>query len=63
MGYAKLPSELKVTEKKEKKSKIVRKEFIHEADSVESMKEVERKLWLTHYDMLNEKLMEIVRDK
>ena len=32
-------------------------------DSVESMKEVERKLWLTHYDMLSEKLMEVVREK
>ena len=62
MGYAKLPSELKVTEKKEKKkNKIVKKECIDEVDSVESMKEVERKL--THYDMLNEKLMEVVREK
>ena len=64
MGYAKLPSELKITEKKEKKeNKIVKKECIDEVDSVESMKEVERKLWLTHYDMLNEKLMEVVREK
>ena len=30
-------------------------ECIDEVDSVESMKEVERKLWLTHYDMLSEK--------
>ena len=64
VGYAKLLSELKVTEKKEKKkNKIVKKECIDEVDSVESMKEVERKLWLTHYDMLNEKLMEVVREK
>ena len=59
MGYAKLPSELKVTEKKEKKEN----ECIDEVDSVESLKEVERKLWLTHYDMLSEKLMKVVREK
>ena len=59
VGYAKLPSELKVTEKKE--TKVVKKECIDEVDSVESMKEVERKLW--HYDMLSEKLMEVVREK
>ena len=64
MGYAKLPSELKVTEKKEKKeNKIVKNECIDEVDSVESLKEVERKLWLIHYDMLSEKLMEVVREK
>ena len=61
VGYAKLPSELKVTEKKA--NKVVKKECIDEVDSVESMKEVERKLWLTHYDMLSEKLMEVVREK
>ena len=62
VGYAKLPSELKVTEKKEKKeNKVVKNECIDKVDSVESMKEVERKLWLTHYDMLSEKLVEIVR--
>ena len=27
------------------------------------MKEVEKKLWLTHCDMLSEKLMEVVREK
>ena len=32
-------------------------------DSIESMKEVERKLWLTHYDMLSKKLMEVIREK
>ena len=61
VGYAKLPSELKVMEKKE--NKVVKKECIDEVDSVESMKEVERKLWLTHYDMLSEKLMEVVQEK
>ena len=61
VGYAKLPSELKVTEKKE--NKIVKNDCIDEVDSVESMKEVERKLWLTHYDMLSEKLMDVVREK
>ena len=39
VGYAKLPSELKVTEKKE--NKVMKKECIDEVDSVESMKEVE----------------------
>ena len=38
-------------------------ECIDEMDSVESMKEVERKLWLTCYDMLSEKLMEVIREK
>ena len=61
VGYAKLPSELKVTEKKE--NKVVKKECVDEVDSVESMKEVERKLWLTHYNTLSEKLMEVVREK
>ena len=61
VGYAKLPSELKVTEKKE--NKIVKNECIDEVDTVESLKQVERQLWLTHYDMLNEKLMEVVREK
>ena len=32
-------------------------------DTVESMKEAEKKLWLTHYDMLSEKLMEVIREK
>ena len=27
------------------------------------MKEVERKLWLTHYDKLSEKLTEVIREK
>ena len=63
-GYAKLLSELKVTEKKEEKeNKIVKNECIDEVDSVESMKEVEKKLQLTHYDMLSEKLLEVVREK
>ena len=63
VGYCGTPSELKVIEKKEKENKIVKNECIDEVDSVESMKEVERKLWLTHYDMLSEKLMEVVREK
>ena len=63
MGYCETPPELKVTEKNEKKNEVVKKECIDEVDSVESMKEVERKLWLTHYDMLREKLMEVVREK
>ena len=38
-------------------------EFIYEVASVESIKEVERKLWLTHYYTLQEKLMEVIREK
>ena len=56
-GYAKLLSDMKEKQKKEKK------ECIDEVASVESMKEVERKLWLTHYDMLCEKLNEVVTEK
>ena len=64
VGYCETPPELKVTEKKKKKkNKIVKKKCIDEVDSIESMKEVERKLWLTHYDMLSKKLMEVVREK
>ena len=58
-GYAKLPSDMKEKEKKIFK----KKECINEVASVESMKEVERKLWLTHYDMLCEKLNEVVTEK
>ena len=63
VGYCDTPPELKVTEKKEKKNEVVKKEPIDEVDSVESMKEVERKLWLVHYDMLREKLIEVVSEK
>ena len=62
VGYAKLPSEMK-EEQKEKRKIFLKKECIDEVASVESMKEVERKLWLTHYDMLSEKLNEVVREK
>ena len=61
VGYAKLPCE--VEEMTNKKSKVVKQECIDEFASVESMKEVERKLWLTHYDMLSEKLNEVVTEK
>ena len=63
VGYYETAPKLKVTEKKEKKNEVVKKEYIDEVDSVESMKEVERKLWLTHYDMLSETLMDVVREK
>ena len=62
VGYAKLPSEMK-EEQKKKRNIFVKKECIDEVASVESLKEVERKLWLTHYDMLSEKLNEVVREK
>ena len=61
MDFAKLPSEVKETTNK--KSKVVKKECIDEVASAESMKEVDRKLWLTHYDMLSKKLMEVIREK
>ena len=61
VGYAKLPFEVKETTNK--KSQIVKQECIDEVASVESMKEVERKLWLTHYDMLSEKLNDVVTEK
>ena len=48
---------------KKKRKTFVKKECIDEVASVESMKEVERKLWLTHYDMLSEKLTEVIREK
>ena len=61
-GYCEELPEMKVTEKKSRKSSVKR-ETIDEVVSVESMKEVERKLWLTHCDMLSEKLMEVIREK
>ena len=61
VGYAKLPCEVKETTNK--KSKVVKQECIDEVASAESMKGVERKLLLTHYDMLSEKLMEVIREK
>ena len=62
VGYAKLPSDMKEVQREEKKN-FMKKECIDEVASVESMKEVERKLWLTHYDMLSEKLNEVVTEK
>ena len=59
VGYAKLPSDIKEEQKKERKI-FTKKECIDEVASVESMKEVERKLWLTHYNMLSKKLNEVV---
>ena len=62
VGYAKLPSDMKEVQREEKKN-FTKKECIDEVASVESMKEVERKLWLMHYDMLSEKLNEVVTEK
>ena len=53
---------MKEEQKKERKI-FTKKECIDEVASVESMKEVERKLWLTHYDMLSEKLNKVVTEK
>ena len=57
VGYAKLLSKMKEEQKNERKI-FVKKECIDKVASVESMKEVERKLSLTYYDMLSEKLNE-----
>ena len=51
------------SKKGNKKAKIVKLEGINEVASVESMKEVERKLWLEHYNQLCEKLLEVMREK
>ena len=51
------------SKKGNKKSKIVKLECIDEVASLESMKEVENKLWLEHYNQLCEKLLEVVREK
>ena len=53
----------KCESEKKKRKAFVKKECIDEVASVESMKEVEKKLWLTHYDMLTEKLLEVIREK
>ena len=50
------------SEKKKRKYNL-KQEHIDEGTSVETIKEVERKLWLTHYDKLSEKLMEVIRGK
>ena len=62
VGYAKFSSKMKEGQKNERKI-FVKKECIDEVASVEAMKEVKRKLWLRHYDMLSEKLNEVVREK
>ena len=62
VGHWEKPTELKATEKKRRKCNV-KHECIDEVDTVESIKEVERKLWLTHYNMLSEKLMEVIGEK
>ena len=55
---------MRIREKEDNKLKYdLKHECIYEVASVESMKEVERKLWLTHYDKMSEKLMDVVREK
>ena len=54
---------LNANPRKKKKKTLVKKECIDEVASIELMKEVERKLWLTHHDMLSKKLTEIIREK
>ena len=41
----------------------VKKQCIDEVATVEAMKEVEKKLWLEHYNHLCEKLLEVLREK
>ena len=48
---------------RKKRNTFVKKECIDEVASVEAMKEVERKLWLTHYDMLCKKLGVVIREE
>ena len=48
---------------KKKRKSLVKRETMDEVASIELMKEVKRKLWLTHYDMLSDKLMEVIREK
>ena len=62
VGYAKLPSVCKETTKERRKNDV-KQECIDEVSSVEAMKEVEKKLWLEHYNQLCEKLLEVVREK
>ena len=62
VGYPKLPAEFKETTK-DKRKYDVKWECIDEVASVEAMKEVEKKLWLEHYNQLCEKLLEVVREK
>ena len=48
VGHWEKPTELKATEKKRRKCNV-KHECIGEVDTVESMKEIERKLWLTRH--------------
>ena len=41
----------------------MKRECINEEESVEGIKEVEKKLWLEHYNQLCEKLLEVVHEK
>ena len=49
--------------KNEKKGHQVKRECIDEVESVKSMKEVEKKLWLIHYEQLSEEFMKVFREK
>ena len=49
--------------KSNKKPKTVKLECFDEVASLEAMKEVERKLWLTHCSQLCDKWLEVVREK
>ena len=54
-------SECELEEKKIKYD--LKHECIDKVTSVDSMKEVEKKLWLTHCNKLSEKIMDVVREK
>ena len=62
VGYANLASDMK-KEQKKVRNIFTKNECIDEVASVESMKEVEKKLWLTHYNQLCVKLLEVLREK
>ena len=47
----------------EKKGHQVRQDCIDEVESVESVKEVGKKLWLVHYEQLSEEFMKVLREK
>ena len=49
--------------KNEKKGYQVRQECVGEVESTESMKEVEKKPWLIHYEQLSEEFVKVVREK
>ena len=50
-------------ESEKKLRTLVKKQCTDEVATVKAMKEVEKKLWLEHYNHLCEKLLEVLREK